>query len=235
MAGCMMLLCIVRGCALLAALPMPPLAKAVIRIPPVCMHERLVPTVFLLGGQKAGSTSLFGTLVAHVIGMRNPTPLPGDPDFFEKEVHFFDIPHRANMGLAHYTKYYGACPNATEPTAAGMDGTPNYLQDFVAPARARKVMGQLTRHVHRKTLESEDLAPDDFFLYLACAQWFGFTFFTACLRIRSHTMQHRSFDTGAARAACVCNRCSRPCRPLCLMGKPCQADRKHGRHSRGAS
>jgi hypothetical protein len=95
--------------------------------------------LFLLGGQKAGSTSLFDSLATHLSGTRRPVPLQGDPQFFDKEVHFFDIPERAEKGLKAYTEYYGQCSDPQTLTVA-MDGTPNYLQDYAAPQRARIVL-----------------------------------------------------------------------------------------------
>ena len=59
----------------------------------VCFKGQLTPTLFLLGAQKGGSTSLFDSLI-EVQGIQQPTPLNGDPSFFRKEVHIFDVDDR---------------------------------------------------------------------------------------------------------------------------------------------
>jgi len=78
------------------------------------------PTIFLLGAQKAASSSLFAPLVQH--------PLIADPTSAfnnDKETHFFHH-HASNtsrLQIAYRRKFPCAWP------VRGMDGTPSYLYD----------------------------------------------------------------------------------------------------------
>ena len=49
-----------------------------------------LPTLFLLGGEKCGSTSLAFALGRHPQVRMARHALPGEPPFFRKELHFFD-------------------------------------------------------------------------------------------------------------------------------------------------
>jgi len=58
------------------------------------------PTLFVLGGQKCGSTTLFFNMV-HSMKSTLPPEIPKDknePQYFSKEIHFFDNPERFAQG-----------------------------------------------------------------------------------------------------------------------------------------
>ena len=72
-----------------------------------------LPTIFLVGGQKCGSSSLFEMLVEH------PLVLKGT----HKEKHFFNIEDAYAKGIEYYHTLF--VPNGKmDPKAMFMDGTP---------------------------------------------------------------------------------------------------------------
>lgn len=73
-----------------------------------------VPTLFLLGVQKGGSSSLFEFLVKH------PLFCGGD----HKEPHFFEHDDRYQRGRRYYSRMYSDKKCLDNPTAQFIDGTP---------------------------------------------------------------------------------------------------------------
>ena len=59
-----------------------------------------LPSVFLLGGEKCGSTSLAFALSRHPQIQMARHALPGEPAFFRKESHFFDDDLRFARGVS---------------------------------------------------------------------------------------------------------------------------------------
>ena len=68
-----------------------------------------LPTVFLLGGEKCGSTSLAFALSRHPQIQMARHALPGEPAFFRKELHFFDDDLRYTRGLSFYAAHFPRC------------------------------------------------------------------------------------------------------------------------------
>jgi hypothetical protein len=77
--------------------------------------RRMRPSVFVVGAQKAGTTSLHALLDDHP-GMRAP---------LVKEVHYFDL--AADRSSAWYEAHFPVAPAADNGTALAFDTTPYYL------------------------------------------------------------------------------------------------------------
>ena len=108
----------------------------------LCMGGKILPSIFLLGAQKAGSTSLFSSLHKDLQGAVAATPLPGDPSYYSKELHIFDDAERSRHSLELFSEYFPRCSGAQESPMVGLDGTPNYLMDTSAPARAHQAYAE---------------------------------------------------------------------------------------------
>jgi len=69
------------------------------------------PRFIILGAQKAGTSSLFDALNEHP-NFCEATVKDGDPFYFSKEVHFFDMYHRRyKQGPEFYCSYFQGCNN----------------------------------------------------------------------------------------------------------------------------
>jgi len=96
----------------------------------------LVPSVFQVGFQKAGSSSLWDDLVQKV-GLKRgcgevgqPCKVWGqeEPLYMKKELHFFDQDARFNKGMSFYAAHFPKCTEIKANDQA-IDGTPNYITD----------------------------------------------------------------------------------------------------------
>jgi hypothetical protein len=101
------------------------------------------PRFIILGAQKAGTSSLFDALVEHP-NMCEATIKDDDPDYYKKEVHYFDLGRRLKQGPEFYCSYFQGCDNhpkryqhALEKKTARKDFihadiTPDYLDYGIA-------------------------------------------------------------------------------------------------------
>jgi len=87
----------------------------------------LCPTLFVLGVQKAGTTTLFLYLDS-AFGNQARTPRTR----FGKEAHFFS--RRYRFGMESYLKMFGERNRMDE---VAMEGTPNYIGCSIVPARMK--------------------------------------------------------------------------------------------------
>ena len=87
-----------------------------------------LPNVLLLGAQKAGSTAVSDWLLANE-SVCGPIKLPGEPQYYTKEVHFFDKDDRYQQGISFYSKRFRHCLMGSREgnTDYLLDATPNYL------------------------------------------------------------------------------------------------------------
>eukprot|EP00466_Bigelowiella_natans_P003841 jgi/Bigna1/86828/estExt_fgenesh1_pg.C_140092 len=124
-----------------------PIATAVwqggVLAPENIKEEIRMPTAYLLGGQKCGSTSIFDNLEHWPAEQLCPGKAIGNEAFFfKKEKHFFDhFTTTADVmkNLGTYSKHYERC-NANSIL---IDGTPNYLCDTSIPKVMREVYEKL--------------------------------------------------------------------------------------------
>ena len=77
-----------------------------------------LPSVYLLGGEKCGSTSLAFALSRHPQIQLARHALPGEPAFYRKEIHFFDDDLRYARGLGFYAAHFPHCDRPAHATAA---------------------------------------------------------------------------------------------------------------------
>lgn len=90
-----------------------------------CHKGKILPTVFVLGAQKAGSSTLWRDLVAH-FPVSPAKVLQGDPGFLNKEPHFFDSDDHWEQGPEWYLNHFPRC-DSYDAERRTLDGTPNYL------------------------------------------------------------------------------------------------------------
>lgn len=53
-------------------------------------HSFVVPNLFILGSQKAGTTDLFRRIVARSTDLATARPLNNEASYMDKELHFFE-------------------------------------------------------------------------------------------------------------------------------------------------
>ena len=87
-----------------------------------------LPAVQLIGAQKAGTSALADWMFDEG-GFGRPRVFDGEPWYYSKEVHFFDIDSRYAKGLAFYAKRF-------EHHTMTMDATPDTL---AFPDRVRSI------------------------------------------------------------------------------------------------
>ncbi|EJK45022.1 hypothetical protein THAOC_36392 [Thalassiosira oceanica] len=106
------------------------------------IHHPL-PNVLLLGAQKAGSTAISDWLLANE-SVCGPVKLPGEPQYYTKEVHFFDKGDRYGQGINFYSKRFRHCTAGSreEKTDFLLDATPNYL---AYPERVKDIYSKAGR------------------------------------------------------------------------------------------
>jgi len=84
-------------------------------------YHPVLPNILLVGAQKAGTTALAAWLFRN--GVCSATHFDDEPESYEKEVHFFDLPRRHMHGVDFYAKRFERC----REKAAILDATPDYL------------------------------------------------------------------------------------------------------------
>ncbi|KAL7465911.1 hypothetical protein ACHAXS_006214 [Conticribra weissflogii] len=80
-----------------------------------------LPTVQLIGAQKAGTSAIADWLFEG--GFTRPALFKGDPWYYSKEVHFFDLWHRYRNGPEFYAARF-----PQDNSSLSMDATPDTLQ-----------------------------------------------------------------------------------------------------------
>jgi len=89
---------------------------------PMCMDGHVAPSVFLMGYQKSGSTSLWNDLKDNY-HLAVAKPVDGEDGFRDKEVSYFSNDQRYAKGKHFYLKHFPTC--AAQRTGAVMDASPN--------------------------------------------------------------------------------------------------------------
>jgi Sulfotransferase domain len=82
-----------------------------------------LPTVQLIGAQKAGTSAIADWLFESG-GFSRPKVFENDPPYYSKEVHFFDCDHRYHQGVTFYADRYKDCKDSSRT----LDATPDTLQ-----------------------------------------------------------------------------------------------------------
>merc|ERR1719265_1299492 len=76
-----------------------------------CENGRILPSVMLLGAQKAGSTSLYRDLIRR-FELSPAQAIYKEADWMAKEVSFFADDKRFKKGRHFYQKHYPLCKSA---------------------------------------------------------------------------------------------------------------------------
>lgn len=111
----------------------------------LCAMGHIVPTVLLIGVQKAGTTSLHTDLLRTVPGLRAAHALHGEPAYYDKEVHYFDALDKplGRVGLRAYLEHFDPCPERLSPALLAIDATPRYIRIPGAAERAVTAYAEL--------------------------------------------------------------------------------------------
>lgn len=88
----------------------------------MCMDGHVAPSVFLMGYQKSGSTSLWNDLKDNY-HLAVAKPLEGEDGFREKEVSYFSNDQRYAKGKNFYLKHFPTCQQHKQGLV--MDASPN--------------------------------------------------------------------------------------------------------------
>jgi hypothetical protein len=80
-----------------------------------------LPTIFLIGAQKGGTSSLFELMIQH------PLLCPGE----HKEPHFFDHPENFNKGVDFYRRIFTDQKCNNNSSAHFIDGTPIMHHQYI--------------------------------------------------------------------------------------------------------
>ena len=94
----------------------------------VCNIEQSLPTLFILGFQKCGTSSLHDWLVSSSIEMIPAAPAVHIATQNSKEVHFFNRDPKTSdeKSLAYYASHFHQTPLPTQ-NSMYVDGTPDYI------------------------------------------------------------------------------------------------------------
>eukprot|EP00040_Diaphanoeca_grandis_P025047 m.138355 g.138355 ORF g.138355 m.138355 type:complete len:286 (-) comp29985_c0_seq2:152-1009(-) len=90
-----------------------------------------LPLLFLLGQQKAGSSSLWHVLINS--GLTQGVAIDSEPEYAAKETHYFDV-HWVK-GVDWYRRHWPSSSNIASHSGIALDGkfyieaTPNYIHD----------------------------------------------------------------------------------------------------------
>lgn len=108
----------------------------------LCLDGRQAPSIFIVGCQKCGTTSLLAqmekTLSWQGVRVQTGHAYRDEPPFFEKEKHFFSTDRIYAKGRRFYLNHFPPC---SRQHAAIVDATPNYLNVPQAPRRLKEMYG----------------------------------------------------------------------------------------------
>ena len=102
-----------------------------------------IPNLLLIGAQKAGTSTLSAWLTMN-LGVCTSKVLKGEPAWYGKEPHFFDMDERYSQGLTLYIRKFQHCfVNQTRNATYVMDATPKTM---MFPDRVRAIYDQVPAH-----------------------------------------------------------------------------------------
>lgn len=106
------------------------------------MNGRQAPTVFVLGCQKCGTTSLVAQMQQALswgtVRVQTGHRYSYEPEFHDKEKHFFSTERYFAKGPRYYLNHFPLC---SRDRGVICDATPNYLNYPLAPRRLRELYG----------------------------------------------------------------------------------------------
>ena len=99
----------------------------------VSKARQMAPTLFIIGSAKAGTTSLWSSLLWHPRLHATEKHQRGDRAETVKELTFWGTRDNAKRGLQWYLNHFRACGNSTGHRS--IDASPGYLHYALAPAQ----------------------------------------------------------------------------------------------------
>ena len=105
-------------------------------------EDKTWPEIYLLGAQKAGTTSLYSLLVSHPQICSSRCRKNSDICYSHKEIHFFDNDARFRLGAKAYLSQFDVdrCKHGKY-----LDATPDYIFTDSVPKRMESVIPSETR------------------------------------------------------------------------------------------
>lgn len=105
----------------------------------LCVSGQLAPEFYLIGAQKAATTS-FASELSTSQDIVTAQMVEGNPEYYAKELHIFNNEERFAKGpqfwLSHFPEFQ------TTVRAVAIDCTPNYLLDAEVPSRLLQFYGE---------------------------------------------------------------------------------------------
>ncbi len=98
----------------------------------------LPPPVFLIGAMKSGTTALADALYHHPF-IHKPHIIDQEPEWFSKEVHFFNVNTSYSQGRLHYERHFD---RYLPPGHVSLDATPGYLYEPFVAERVHRMYGK---------------------------------------------------------------------------------------------
>jgi hypothetical protein len=105
----------------------------------LCANGKLLPTLFIIGSLKTGTTSLWSQIVDNSAAHVTSGALTDKGDISRKEKDFFGDPSMWRRGRRWYERIWPACPHG--PLKVGIDATPAYHVWHDAPANMATFFG----------------------------------------------------------------------------------------------
>jgi hypothetical protein len=103
----------------------------------ICINGHIAPELFLIGAQKAATSSL-AAMLGHP-NLKFPRALPDEPTYTAKELHTFDRRDNFAKGKSYWLSHYPEC--TTDERLVATDMTPNYLIAPEAPNNIKQFYG----------------------------------------------------------------------------------------------
>lgn len=109
-----------------------------------CAFGRMLPTVFITGAQKCGTTSLNADMKKVMPGLTSAVKTLPSLGSSLKELHYFDSPGMYERGIGVYARCYPPCPGRKATEMVAIDSTPRYLR---FPAVAERIRNSYAPHL----------------------------------------------------------------------------------------
>jgi len=111
----------------------------------ICIEGKLVPSLYLIGTQKAATTNFADKILQNASFVGKPQLGKNDKHIYYKELTVFNDEDRMkDLGKQGWLDYW---PDCEEPYEFSMDATPNYLASANAPGSLVSWYGRLAKQI----------------------------------------------------------------------------------------